>query len=58
MQGTNQDACRPAVSWCWAMQVAEKPTLEPDSVIILFCDSAFCDRTLLRCGAENSGDGI
>ena len=40
------------------MKIAEGLTLEPNNVIILFCDSAFRDHTvgtLPRCSVENSG---
>jgi len=43
------------------MQMTEGPTLEPDNVIILFCDSAFRDHTvgtLPRCSVENSGGDV
>jgi hypothetical protein len=36
-------------------------TLEPDDVIILFCDSTFCNHTvgtLPSCSVESSGGGV
>lgn len=61
MQGTNQDAYRPVVSWYRTMQIEKVPTLEPDNVTILFCDSTFCDYTigtLPCCSVEDNSSGV
>ena len=59
MQGTNQDTYR--LLLYWTMQNAEELTLEPNNVIVLFCDPAFCDHTvgtLPRCSVQNSGGSV
>lgn len=61
MQGANQDAYHPPILFSRTLQSGKEPTLEPDNVIILFCDSAFRDHTigtLPRCSVENSSGGV